>query len=210
MKKKTLLLLVAVFVLFIALAAALYGYLTRDGGADNLASADIGDETADRVDAAEREDAPQQEDLPQQEETSPESQLAPDFTVYDGAGNPVNLSDFRGKPVVVNFWASWCGPCQGEMPDFEEKYRELGDEVVFLMVNMTDGGRETVETARSFIEDTGYTFPVYYDTEGMAAAIYGVYSIPSSYFIDAEGNAVAYAMGAIDGATLQQGIDMIR
>lgn len=207
MKKKTLVILLVAFVLFITLAAALYGYLTRKGGADNLAAtdtADIGDEAADKVDAAERED------LPEKEETSAESQLAPDFTVYDAAGDPVSLSDFRGKPVVVNFWASWCGPCQGEMPDFEEKYLALGDEVVFLMVNMTDGGRETLESARSFIEAQGYTFPVYYDMDGMAAATYAVYSIPSSYFIDAEGNAVAYAMGAIDGATLQKGIDMIR
>lgn len=133
---------------------------------------------------------------------------APDFTVYDEAGNEVRLSDYRGKPVVVNFWASWCGPCRMEMPEFQEKHLELGGEVQFLMINMT-GGRETVETARDFIAGQGYTFPVLYDTEGDAAVTYGAYALPTTYFIDAEGYAIAQARGAINSETLQAGIDMI-
>lgn len=133
---------------------------------------------------------------------------APDFTVYDEAGNEVRLSDYRGKPVVVNFWASWCGPCRMEMPEFQEKHLELGGEVQFLMINMT-GGRETVETARHFIAGQGYTFPVLYDTEGDAAVTYGAYALPTTYFIDAEGYAIAQARGAINSETLQAGIDMI-
>lgn len=133
---------------------------------------------------------------------------APDFTVYDEAGNEVHLSDYRGKPVVVNFWASWCGPCRMEMPEFQEKHLELGGEVQFLMINMT-GGRETVETARDFIAGQGYTFPVLYDTEGDAAVTYGAYALPTTYFIDAAGYAIAQARGAINSETLQAGIDMI-
>ena len=133
---------------------------------------------------------------------------APDFTVYDEAGNEVHLSDYRGKPVVVNFWASWCGPCRMEMPEFQEKHLELGGEVRFLMLNMT-GGRETVETARDFIAGQGYTFPVLYDTEGDAAVTYGAYALPTTYFIDSEGYAIAQARGAINSETLQAGIDMI-
>ena len=133
---------------------------------------------------------------------------APDFTVYDANGNQVHLSDYLGKPVVVNFWASWCGPCQMEMPDFQETYLELGEEVQFLMINMT-GGRETLENAQAFIAEQGYTFPVFFDQDADAARTYGAYSLPTTYFIDTEGNAVAQATGAIDRETLQTGIDMI-
>ena len=136
--------------------------------------------------------------------------LAPDFTVYDAEGNAFKLWDFRGKPVILNFWASWCGPCKSEMPDFQEVYEEYGEEIHFLMVNMTDGYQETVESASKFIADAGYTFPVYYDTASEAAYTYNVYSIPTTFFIDAEGYGVAYGSGAMDKEIIMTGIEMIR
>ena len=146
-------------------------------------------------------------------ETTPETQesanLAPDFTVYDLEGNAHKLSDFRGKPVLLNFWASWCGPCQMEMPDFQKFYESHGDQVHFVIVNFTDGQQETVESASAFIEEKGYTFPVYYDTDIDAAMKYGVSAVPVSYFIDAEGNFVAWAQGALSADMLQQGMDML-
>lgn len=96
-----------------------------------------------------------------------------------------------------------------EMPDFEEKYKELGDRVQFLMVNMTDGSRETFEIAQKFIADKGYSFPVLYDLDSHAAHVYKVYSLPTTYFIDEEGYLVAQATGAISADTLQKGIDLI-
>ena len=96
-----------------------------------------------------------------------------------------------------------------EMPDFDENYKENGEKVHFLMVNMTDGYQETLEKAKKFVEESGYTFPVYYDTDMDAAMTYGVNSIPSTYFIDAEGHAIARAAGMIDAETLQYGIQMI-
>jgi thiol-disulfide isomerase/thioredoxin len=135
--------------------------------------------------------------------------LAPDFVVYDENGNEVHLYDYIGKPIVLNFWASWCGPCKMEMPDFNERYLQLGDEIHFLMINMTDGARETISIASAFIAEQGYQFPVFYDTTGSAAMTYGAYSLPTTFFIDAQGHAIAQAVGAIDADTLQQGIDMI-
>ena len=134
---------------------------------------------------------------------------APDFTVYDLEGNAHKLSDFRGKPVLLNFWASWCGPCQMEMPDFQEFYESHGDQVNFVIVNLTDGRRETVETASAFLAEKGYTFPVYYDTGREAAVKYGVSSVPMSFFIDAEGYFVTWVRGAMNAAMLQKCMDLL-
>ena len=138
-----------------------------------------------------------------------EKQAAPDFTVYDADGNAAQLSDYIGKPIVLNFWASWCGPCKNEMPEFNEKSIELEGKVQFLMVNMTDGSRETLDTAKTYVESEGFTFPVLYDTDIDAANTYRVYSLPTTYFIDENGGLTARASGTIDAATLQKGIDMI-
>ncbi len=134
---------------------------------------------------------------------------APDFRVYDQQGREVKLSDFEGKPVVLNFWASWCGPCKMEMPDFQKKYEALQGQVHFVMVNLTDGVGETVDSAHSFLLSQGYTFPVYYDTTSQAANTYYIQSIPTTFFINAEGKLIAQATGAIDEATLDKGIAMI-
>ncbi len=149
--------------------------------------------------------------MPSESSTAPaESKtLAPDFTVYDANGKAYKLSDFRGKPVVLNFWASWCPPCKAEMPDFQKEFEARGERVQFLMVNLTDGQQETVSSAMAHITKEGYTFPVYFDTEYSAAVAYGIRSIPTTFFIDAEGYLVAQATGAIDIATLQKGISMI-
>ena len=142
-------------------------------------------------------------------ETEAQGSEAPDFTVYDLEGNAHKLSDFRGKPVLLNFWASWCGPCQMEMPDFQKYYESHGDKVHFVIVNLTDGQQETVESASAFIAEQGYTFPVYYDTDIDAAMKYGVSAVPVSYFIDAEGYFVAWAQGALTAEMLQQGMDLL-
>ena len=95
------------------------------------------------------------------------------------------------------------------MDDFEQAYQIYGEDIVFMMVNMTDGSRETVTTASEFIGDKGYTFPVYYDVTYSAANAYGVRSLPTSYFVDANGDLIAYANVAIDLELIEKGIGMI-
>ena len=152
---------------------------------------------------------PEPETTPEPEETTEpgysEYDLAPDFIVFDANGNPVRLSDMKGKPVVLNFWASWCPPCKAEMPDFDKVSRELDGEVVFMMVNVWD----TQSAAEAIIDSMGYTFPVYFDLLEDAVGKYGIESIPQTYFIDKWGGLVAYGVGALSEADLRYGISMI-
>lgn len=142
-------------------------------------------------------------------EEDAERVAAYDFTVYDKDGNPVKLSDMKGMPVVLNFWASWCPPCKAEMPDFDEIAKQYEGKVAFMMVNLTDGQSETQSSAQAFIDSMGYTFPVYFDLDSDAAYAYGIQSIPNTFFIDSDGNLVAYVDQMIDGDTLRRGISMI-
>ena len=201
---KTLLILILVFVLLLGGAYVLYDRLGETASPGQLAVQPSQTESPEPAQST----APQSGAPEPEQSADPQIPAAPDFTVYDGEGNEVRLYDYIGKPIVLNFWASWCGPCQMEMPDFQEKYLEIGEQVQFLMINMT-GGRETLDSAKEFLREKGYTFPVLYDLDGEAAMIYAAYSLPTTYFIDAEGHAIARAVGAIDAATLQQGIDMI-
>jgi len=185
MNKKTILILVLVLALLILGASVLYKQLADGDGSGTAVNNQQGEAQAG------------------------EKHQMPDFTVYDDDGNAVRLSDFRGKPVVLNFWASWCGPCKSEMPAFNAAAEELSGNVIFMMVNLTDGYQETVNTASKFIQEQGYTFPVYYDTDIDAAQTYGISSVPVTYFIDEEGYGIARAMGAIGAEDLAQGIAMI-
>ena len=113
---------------------------------------------------------------------------APDFELTKLDGTNVKLSDLKGKKVILNFWATWCGPCQQEMPDMEAFYKEHKENVEILAVNYTPsekgGGEEKVS---NFIKEKGITFPVLLDKNIDVTTAYKVITIPTSYFIDTKG-----------------------
>ncbi len=193
-KNIKLILTMVILVFLIATAGVAYKILSKDVDSNNnlgitKEESTVGTETA---------------------ESKKELQKAPDFTVLDKDGNSVSFLDLVGKPIVLNFWASWCSPCKSEMPEFNQVYEDLSEDVTFIMINLTDGQRETVETATAFVEENAYSFPVYFDTTQDAAYTYGIRSIPTTIFIDADGNIVTGVQGTINEKLLLQYIDLIK
>ena len=112
--------------------------------------------------------------------------LAPDFTLDTLIGESTTLSDLRGQVVLLNFWASWCPPCRGEMPAMQRVYDDYAARgLVILAVNATN--QDSVEAARQFIEENNLTFPVLLDKNGDVNVQYQVRSLPTSFFIGADG-----------------------
>jgi len=133
----------------------------------------------------------------------------PDFVVYDEAGNKVTLSEQMGKPIIINIWATWCGPCQSELPYFDEAIKEYGDRINFMMIDQTDGVKDTVESVKEFMKDNGYEFPVLYDLELSASIACQASGIPLTLFIDKDGNVKAQKKGALKKDSLDLYIKML-
>lgn len=190
--KKMLLILLPAFILLMGGAFVLYDWLGANVQPDRLAA----------------QSTPAQE-AEQETDDAKEKTPAPDFTVYDAEGGEIHLSDFIGKPIVLNFWASWCGPCASEMPAIQSAYEQYGDQIQFVAVNMTGMGGETETSALSLIQQNNYTFPVYFDVDSSAAVAFGVTSIPQTYLIDAEGNIIGGLRGAMSDNVLAEGIQML-
>lgn len=134
---------------------------------------------------------------------------AADFTMTDRTGAQVRLSDFFGKPIIINFWATWCGPCQMELPYFDEAFGKYQDQIQFLMVDLADGAYETREGCIAFALDRGYSFPLYFDEFGEGSEAYGISAIPYTLVIDADGRIVDSHLGSMSSADLQKLIDAL-
>ena len=133
---------------------------------------------------------------------------APDFAVYDMDGNPVLLSEIgKGKKVVLNFWATWCKYCKEEMPDFDEVYKEMGDDVVFMMINLPYTRGESVEKAKEYIAENGFSFPVYFDNDQDVYMNYDVSGLPATYIINSDGTFFGYTQGRLPKDALVNAIN---
>ncbi len=125
---------------------------------------------------------------------------APDFTLTLSDGRMVRLSDFRGQPVVINFWASWCAPCRAEAPTLEETHQRYADRgVVILGINLWD----SEEAAAEFRKVFGQTYPSGPDPNGKIAIEYGVSGIPETFFITPDGKITAKFVGPLPIATME-------
>lgn len=137
--------------------------------------------------------------------TKQEEALTPalDFTLKDQYGETHTLSDYKGKTVFLNFWATWCPPCRAEMPDIQkiyEEYQEAGDDsVVILGIAAPNyGGEKSEEDIKQFLEENGYTYPVVMDEGGGMFTQYGVFSYPTTFMINKDGNVFGYASGQLN------------
>lgn len=134
---------------------------------------------------------------------------AEDFTVESQNGDKVSLSSFKGRPVVVSFWTSWCTYCKQEMPLLQKACEEYSGKVDFMLVNSTADARETRELADAYIAEQGYDLPFYFDTEGEAMDAFTVRGYPTMFLINQEGRIAGYASGVVDEQTLTQALDAL-
>lgn len=120
--------------------------------------------------------------------------IAPDFTLVDLEGKLVTLSDYRGKTVFLNFWATWCPPCRAEMPEIEAIFQEYnGRDVVVIGIDL----RESEDKVRQYVRQGGYSWTFVMDTTGQVSSNYRVTAIPTSFFLDGEGIIRAVNVGAM-------------
>ncbi|BBI31632.1 TlpA family protein disulfide reductase [Cohnella abietis] len=126
---------------------------------------------------------------------------APSFSLADIDGKIYDLKKLRGKPIILNFWASWCGPCKDEAPSFVKLNKEYGDRLQIIAINLT--ATDSVKSAQQFAQEYGFTFPVVFDTDGEVAARYEIRPIPSTIFIDSQGIITDGVLGALTWDDLQ-------
>lgn len=210
MKNKKYLIVLGVFVLLIATAAIAYKPLSEKYSPEVQMSVRESETAEESTAPPESETAKETTTVTTAattKATTEKDDSTPDFTVLDASGNEVKLSDFYGKPIIINFWATWCEPCKSELPAFNNIYNEYGDKVTILMINLTDGSRDTVDGVKKFAEDNGYDFPIYFDTEQSAAQAYGLYSVPVSVYIDGKGELYGINTGSMSEETIKRHLD---
>lgn len=134
-----------------------------------------------------------------------------DFTLVDQYGNTHTISEYKGKVIFLNFWATWCPPCRMEMPDIEaiyEEYEKNSGDVIILGVAAPNLGKEgSEEDIKKFLKDNGYTYPVVFDQTGDILGQYSIQAFPTTFVIDKDGNLVSYVPGAVDKEFMKMLID---
>ncbi|WP_438316214.1 redoxin domain-containing protein [Sporosarcina sp. FA9] len=137
--------------------------------------------------------------------------IPPDFELTTLSGDVVKLSDYKGKKVILNFWASWCGPCKAEMPHMENYYKKNkeSDNVEIVAVNLTKQERKGMDGIEKFVDAFGLNFPIPLDEDGRVMDAYAVIGIPTSYFINTDGTIGQKVVAAMDEKTLKEYVDKL-
>ena len=141
-----------------------------------------------------------------------EGNLPPDFDLTTISGDQVNLADLKGKKVILNFWASWCGPCKAEMPHMEEYYEKNKESanVEILAVNMTNTERRGLKGVEEFIDDYGLTFPIPLDNDGKVEKSYEIVSIPTTFMLGTSGEIVHKFVGPMDEKMMEELVNNLK
>ncbi len=132
--------------------------------------------------------------------------VAPDFQFTLPDGTTTKLSDLHGKKVLLNFWATWCGPCQAEMPALERAHQQHGSDVTIIGVNKD----EDVDTIRTFIKDVPVSFPLVLDPDSVITYGYGVHNLPMSFFINTDGTINEVKLGGMDDDYIAQQLGALK
>ena len=133
-----------------------------------------------------------------------------EFTIYDKDGKKVSISDYKGRPVIINFWASWCVPCKNEIPYFKNIQKEYGEEVEVLMVNITDNVKETKERALEYIEKSDLKdMNVLFDLDEDASKKYKLVGLPSTLFLTENGKVMNEHLGLMDEEELKKNVNKL-
>lgn len=172
---------------------------------ETVATTEVAETTETQAAAEPEETTAEAKEEPVGEERPP----AADFTMTDWQGNTVSLSDYRGKIVFLNFFATWCPPCEKEMPEFEQAYQDYGGDVVFLIIDVFTSERTDLAGVEQWWVDGGYTMPMIIDVEGDLNDDYPVRAFPTTFVIDREGGVLGYLEGGMDRAMVDQILDQV-
>lgn len=126
---------------------------------------------------------------------------APQTSLTGLDGKTYSFDDLNGKPVVINFWASWCGPCRIEAPDLVRLYEKYSEQIEIYAVNVTVG--DSIDGAKAFAEEYGFDFPVLLDPEGTVSELYQIRPIPTTFFVNGKGIIVDQVIGVVDSRDLE-------
>lgn len=182
---------IALLLLFLLFASAISNALLKHTATKGTSS--------ERIDANVQQIKAQPSDEEELEEAQPMNS-APDFKLTTLEGNSISLSDYAGKKVLLNFWATWCPPCNAEAPHLQtiyEQYAATGVEIIAVNVTSQEKGRGK-DTIPQFVQQYGLTFPIALDIHEQAASMYQILTLPTTYFIDEEGAIIEKVSGPMD------------